>query len=126
MAANLQLYSDMACTQQVSDPTALYYELILGPVTGLDGDAGDRADVAIYLKNTGDQVALAVQMIKYDDPYDRLQFSDNIQPYTNNNLVVGNIAVGAVKEILLKLIVQAGTAQEYDAPKITFRAKSMP
>jgi len=126
MAANLQLYSDMACTTQLSDPTALYYELILGPVTGLDGDAGDRADVAIYVKNTGDQVALGTTITKYDDPSNRLQFSDTVQAYTDNNLVLGNIAVGAVKEVLLKLVVPAGTAQEYDAPKLTLSAKSMP
>ena len=63
MPADLKLYRDIGCSIEVDNPGA-FYDLQLGPVTGLDGDTGDRSDVTLYLKNVGDKPAEGVKIYK--------------------------------------------------------------
>lgn len=125
MSAILQMYTDPACLNELS-ASGLDYEMVLGPTTGLDGDAGDRADALIYVRNTGDQVAVSTQLVKDGDPDNRIYFRLLATDYSSGILDLGDIAVSAVVLVYIRLIVLKGTVSAYATPNFNFKYKSLP
>jgi hypothetical protein len=71
MAAELKLFSDSACTTEL---TGSPYNLRIGPETGLNGTAGEIAISTIYLKNTGDVLISNVVLTETQDTDGRAQY----------------------------------------------------
>ena len=122
MAANLVLYRDLGCSIEVDNP-GQFYDLQLGPVTGLDGDAGDRADTTLYLKNIGDKTAESVRIYKENDTANRLEISDGSHFYPDD-VDLGDILVGYSKSFIIKTVIPAGTARENYTPNVYFSYSS--
>ena len=122
MAADLKLYRDLGCSIEVDNPGA-FYDLQLGPVTGLDGDSGDRSDITLYLKNVGDKPAESVRIYKENDPLNRISIGDGTH-YFENNVDLGDIIEGYTKPFLIKTVIAARTLRENFQPKLYFSYSS--
>jgi hypothetical protein len=72
MAAQLKLFSDLACTSELSGNP---YSLRIGPETGLNGTAGEVAIKDIYAKNTGDVLISNIVLTESSDTDARGQYS---------------------------------------------------
>jgi hypothetical protein len=72
MAAELKLFSDLACTTELS---GIPYSLRIGPETGLNGTAGEIAIKTIYAKNTGDVLISNIVLTESADADARGQYS---------------------------------------------------
>lgn len=127
MSAVLQIYKAPSCT--VQDELLIAgddYDLTLGPNTGLDGDTGDRADMVLYVKNTGDKPAMYVRVVKDNDQSDMVTFRTGSGEYTKNNLVVTDILPSEVVQLYVRTTVPKGTPASLVNPNITFKYKSLP
>lgn len=128
MSAILQVYTKPTClpTEEVmlagSD-----YDLILGPTTGLDGDTGDRADVALYIKNTGDKPAIDIRLVKDNDTADMAEFRlEGNTAYIKNDVSMGDLLPTEVVPLYIRVTVTKGTPAMMVAPNFTFKFKSLP
>lgn len=125
MPAQIKFYSDEGCLHEL-DIKGTIYEVVLGPVTGLDGDLGDRVDYATYAKNVGDQVAMSTVIEKFDDKKKLIAMSDGINDYVDDNLKLGDIKPGGVRLVYLKLVVPSNTDAYIGTPRIEAAFKTLP
>jgi hypothetical protein len=124
MPANLKIFKDVNCTQEL-EINDIYYQLLLGPVTGLDGDFGDRSDVQLYIKNIGDKPAMYVRLFKENDPEDRIDFSSG-GAYVKDDLQYPDILQNATASLLIRLIVQKNTPASLVTPTFYLKYKTLP
>lgn len=128
MSAILQVYNKSTCaaTEELSI-AGLDYDLTIGPITGLDGDSGDRTDVGLYVKNTGNVPAIDVTLFKDNDTADFAEFRlGSDKNYVKDQLFLGNILPGQVVDVYLRVTVAAGTPAMLVSPNLTFKFKSLP
>jgi uncharacterized membrane protein len=100
------------------------YQQLMGPETGLDGDLGDRADVELIIKNTGDRTALRTTAYRSADPNARLSIRTASSDYTQGDLVIGDINPGETRTIYLKVEVKSNTEKEDAFPRLHFKYKT--
>ena len=125
MPALIEYFTDVTCTKEL-DKSGSIYELILGPITGLDGDLGDRVDYIIYAKNVGDQVGMAVKVVKEGDDKNFITISDGVTDYVKNELVLGDMKPGDIKAMFLKLVVPPNTDALIGSPTLTAAYRTLP
>ena len=125
MSANICFYTDIGCTKEVPI-SGSFYDLVVGPLTGLDGDQGDRVDLRLYAKNIGDQDAIETFIVKEGDLPNMLTMADSGGVYVSTGLKLGTIKPGTYKDLLIKLVVPAGTDKCIISPKLFAKYKSLP
>lgn len=125
MSANICFYTDVACTKEVPI-SGSFYDLVVGPITGLDGDTGDRVDLRLYAKNIGDQDAMETYIVKEGDLPNMLTLGNVEGNYDPSKLKLGTIKPGVVRDFLIKIVVPAGTDKCIIEPKLFAKYKSLP
>lgn len=128
MSAILQIYKSPACTPADElNIAGADYDLTIGPNTGLDGDTGDRADMALYLKNTGNRPAIDIRLTKANDIADMAQFKTAaMTSYVPDALSVGDLLPTEVIAVYVRVTVPSGTPAVLIAPNFTLKFKSLP
>lgn len=131
MPANIKIYKDLACTQEL-DLDSLVYELLLGPEYGLDGDLGDVATSTVYLTNSGDKPGLYVRISKEGDVEDRIALSDGLLPFKEDDVRYGTMnppdAVTGLKDVRtlqIRLTIPAGTPPQSEFPVLYVDYKTL-
>ena len=133
MAAVVRVYTDGACTQQLSS-LAGQYSAFLGPQIGLDGDSGEAWHGVLYLRNEGDQVALFVRATVGNDEYHYVSLSTDgslyettsfveIPPGPNNDHSLG---ISMVTPLYVRLQIPPGTNAAEWNPHIIVTFKTLP
>lgn len=110
MAAELKIYSDSACTTELSGTP---YSLDLGT---LDGTNGEVKTTSILIKNTGDATNNTVVLTETLDTDARGQYSLNDITYHQTTIALGNMVAGAIVRVYIKLTVVALTETHDDEP----------
>jgi hypothetical protein len=128
MSANLQIYTKPTCLPSEELIIAgTDYDLTIGPNTGLDGDTGDRADMVLYIKNTGDKPAIDIRLSKDNDVADLAEFRlSSVTTYAKNNVSLGDLLPTEVMVLYVRVTVTKGTVAALVAPNFTFKFKSLP
>lgn len=124
MSALIKLYTDLACTAELRTSGAIY-DLFVGPETGLNGNGGDRADVVVYAKNVGNQIAVGASIVFNVNPNNRLSMRLTATDYSTETIEVGNVAVGSSFPVYLRLTVPTGTLMNAARPNFSFKYKSI-
>ncbi len=115
MAANLQIFSDAACTTEL-DLDAGKYQLQIGPETGLDGTNGETETVQLWCKNTGDILVSAVTLTETLDTPNRGSYSLDDVTYNDSTITLGNMAINDVVTFYTKVTVASGSSAGSNIP----------
>ena len=107
MGAEIKIYSDSACTTELSGTP---YEIDMGE---LDGTNGETYTTSILVKNTGDETAGAVTLTETSDTDARGTYSLDDITYANS-LNLGTMAAGAIVRVYIKVVVAASTTTQLD------------
>lgn len=110
MAALLKIYSDSACTVEL---TGTPYALDLGE---FDGTNGETKTTSILVKNTGADSAGAVALTETSDTDARGSYSLDDITYSATSLSLGTMAAGAIVRVYIKVIVAASTLTHTNEP----------
>ncbi len=126
MAANVKLYLEEACITELEKFESGDYDLPLGPQFGLDGDAGDRADLMLYVKNVGDQPAVSTRLNKYTDPESRVLLIVNNEEHAGAEVLLGDIFPAAIVPVMVRVSIPKGSEPGNYFPDFEVRYKTMP
>jgi len=109
MAAQIKVYTDAACTQELTSVNGEYSYDFGAPTDG------QEVVTTLYAKNidTVDD-APAVVLEKTSDPRSYWQVSANGTTYYTSQCTLGDFAPGAVKPIYLKCYVPRGATEAND------------
>jgi hypothetical protein len=108
LAAELKIYSDSACTAELSGTP---YELDLGE---LDGTNGETYTTSVLVKNTGADTAGVVTLTETSDTDSRGSYSLDDITYSTSSLSLGTLAAGASIRVYIKVVVAAATDTQLD------------
>lgn len=127
MSANIKVYTDSACITELGKQAGLTdYDLLMGPAYGLDGDAGDRADVMLYFKNVGDQPAVNTRLNISSDPEGLVTFFIGSDELTGPEISLGDILMGNNVAVMFRVSIPTGHAPGSMFPEFEVRYKTMP
>ena len=99
MAADLRIFIDKECTQELSMDNLSNYVTALCTSEGLDGYRGTTLNLRMYMKNCGNRAALHVRVIEENDDNNYLVIKVPGATYVNNVVIVGDIATDEVVPI---------------------------
>lgn len=131
MSAELKLYEDKGTTNEIR-VSGDFYDMFIGPVTGLDGDSGDQTDCLVYLKNVGTSTAYSVTLVYENNPSSLIMASLDNNNYSSQSLLIGDLVcedktngvTANVVPIYLRIVVPSGTLMPTDRPIVSFTYKS--
>lgn len=115
MAANLQLYSDAACTTELAIESGSY-QLQIGPETGIDGTNGGTAIEEVWVKNTGDILISNVTLTETLDTPNRGSYSLDDISYHDTTVTLGNMDENDIVKVYIKVTVAPETPAGSNIP----------
>jgi hypothetical protein len=104
MGAELKIYTDAACLNELSAAAMDFGEL--------DGTNGETYITSVIVKNTGDATAGTVTLTETADTDSRGTYSIDDITYANSSLSLGAIAAGASIRVYIKVVVAASTTTQ--------------
>ncbi len=124
MAAQLKLFTDEACTTEVTQTNNIYQRLI-GPENGIDPVAGGTYTSSIYVKNIGTDRARYALVEKSNDVQNYVFIGTDTSPYASYSLFLGNVDVNEVIKVNIQTIIPESTpfssAPGLYYPRLTFK-----
>lgn len=108
MSAIIKCYYDKSCTTPVFFDV-VSYSLLLGPRTGLNGDAGETINQVIYIRNEGTSPASEIKVREVGDVSDYFKISTPKDKYQSILGNIGDLAPGEVSWFILHTIIPKGS-----------------
>lgn len=115
MAAELKIFSDDACTTELTVDVD-HYTMRIGEETGLNGTDGEVVTTSVWIKNTGTILISNVTLTETLDTNTRGSFSLDDVSYNATTLNLGNLAVSDIVRVYIKVTVGASTAPATNVP----------